>query len=98
MSKFVWCEYVSPDATKAQAFFHALFGWTTIEASQGNYTMIANAGQPMGGYVAGSSPHWQPLLQTWNLADSIAKVTALGGEVKKPPFVVGEMGTQAVVA
>lgn len=98
MSKFVWCEYVSPDARRAQAFFRDLFGWTAIEAAQGGYTMIANAGDPMGGYVDGPSPHWQPLLQTWTLDDTIATLVALGGAVHRPAFAVGDMGREAVVA
>ena len=97
MSKFVWCEYVSPDAPRAQNFFGELFGWTTLEASQGGYTMLANEGRPIGGYAEGPA-RWQPFLQTWNLGDSIERVKLLGGKIVREPFVVGAMGRQAVVS
>ncbi|HLL22115.1 MAG TPA: VOC family protein [Kofleriaceae bacterium] len=97
MSKFVWFDYVSPDALRAQAFFQALFGWSTVEASQGGYTMLAGTAGPMGGYARGATAHWRPFLQTWDLAAAIATVTARGGAVIVAPFVVGAMGDQAIV-
>ena len=104
---FVWFDYVTSDVAKAQTYFCALFGWTTIEASQGGYTMIANRGRPIGGYqdaaklhgahMQGAHAHWISFLQIANMSESVAKLTASGGTVEKPPFVVGEQGTEALV-
>ena len=104
---FVWFDYVCSDLAKAQAFFGALFGWTTIEASQGGYTMIANRGRPIGGYqntaalhgahMQHAHAHWIAFLQIERMHDTIAQLTARGGTVEKPPFAVGQMGTEALV-
>ena len=53
--RFVWFEYVSNNAGKAQGFFGELFGWTTktVPMPDGNYTMIAAPdGKTIGGYFA----------------------------------------------
>ncbi len=43
--RFVWFEYSSADAKKAQGFYGELFGWKTKEMAGGEapYTMIAVA-------------------------------------------------------
>ena len=53
--RFVWFEYVSQDARKAQGFFGELFGWSTksVPMPEGAYTMIAAAD---GKSLSGSSP------------------------------------------
>lgn len=99
---FVWFEYVTSDLSAAQGYFHDLLGWTTIESPRGGYPMMANAGRPIGGYVApppvGPPAHWCPFLQIEDIAAHVAKLQALGGKVIEPPFAVGDMGMQAYVA
>jgi predicted enzyme related to lactoylglutathione lyase len=103
-STFVWFEYVSNDAPKAQGFFGELFGWTkqNVPMSGGDYTMIAAGGKTVGGYLApppGVPPqaHWLTHLQVASAQDTAAQVKRLGGKVMKEPFKVGEHGTMAVV-
>ncbi|HMG52342.1 MAG TPA: VOC family protein [Kofleriaceae bacterium] len=104
--RFVWFEYVSQDAKKAQGLFGELFGWSTktVPMPDGEYTMIAAPdGKTIGGYFASPDPSskqafWLPYLQVQNAADSAAKVTKAGGAVMKPPFKVGDLATMAVVA
>ena len=103
--RFVWFEYVSRDARKAQGFFGELFGWSTrnVPMPDGDYTMIAAPdGKTIGGYFAApegaAKASWLPYLQVASAADSAAKVKKLGGTVIKPPFKVGDIATMAVVS
>ena len=102
--RFVWFEYVSQDAQKAQGFFGELFGWSTkgVPMPEGEYTMIAaQDGKTIGGYFAAPDPKapagWLPYLQVQSAADIAARVKKLGGSVMKEPFKVGDFATMAVV-
>jgi len=104
--RFVWFEYASKDAKKAQGFYGELFGWKTKEMEGGPapYTMIAVGDQQIGGYWpepptgAPDHAHWISHLQVENCIESAAKVKSLGGSVKMEPMKVGDAGTFAVVA
>jgi predicted enzyme related to lactoylglutathione lyase len=105
--RFVWFEYSSKDAKKAQAFYGELFGWKTkemqAEGAPGPYTMIAVGDETIGGYwpTAPGAPegaYWISHLGVEDATASAAKVKALGGTVKMEPMKVGDVGTFAVVA
>src|SRR5262249_639370 len=102
--RFVWFEYVSTDATKAQGFFGEVFGWGTqnVPMPEGAYTMISVGKDTIGGYLPtpkGAPPnaHWISHLQVASAADTVAKVESLGGSTAAKPFKVGDFGTMAVV-
>lgn len=102
--RFVWFEYVSKDAPKAQGFFGELFGWSTksVPMPDGAYTMIAAPDGPtIGGYAASPDGNpqasWLPYLLVPSAADAAAKVKSLGGSIMKEPFKVGDFATMAVV-
>jgi predicted enzyme related to lactoylglutathione lyase len=103
--RFVWFEYVSKDAPKAQGLFGELFGWSTksVPMPDGDYTMIAAPdGKTIGGYFAspeGAPPKagWLPYLLVDSAAEIAAKVKGLGGSIMKQPFKVADFATMAVV-
>src|SRR5262245_32672521 len=102
--RFVWFEYVSKDAAKAQGFFGELFTWGTqsVPMPQGAYTMISLGKDTIGGYLptpdgAPAHAHWLSHLQVASAADAANKVKSLGGRIAKEPFKVGDFGTMAVV-
>jgi hypothetical protein len=105
--RFVWFEYLSGDAAKAQGFFGELFNWGThdVPMPQGKYQMIALGGdskQTIGGYLPtpkGAPPHahWLAHLQVADAAATVAQVRAHGGTVPAEPWKLGEVGTMAVV-
>lgn len=104
MSKFVWFEYVSKDANKAQGFYGELFNWGVkkVPMPQGEYTMISAGERTIGGYMTtpeGAPPHahWLSHLQTTDAKASVKQIESLGGRVGKAPFAVGDHGTMAVV-
>ena len=105
--RFVWFEYISKAADKAQAFYGELFNWKSqampMPGGGGNYTMIAVDNQTIGGYMEtpdGAPPHahWIGHLGVANTVETAAKAKAIGGRVLKEPTKMGDFGTWAVVA
>ncbi|MBA3454853.1 MAG: VOC family protein [Deltaproteobacteria bacterium] len=101
--KFVWFEYVSKQAPKAQGFFGELFGWKKQDVPMpgGDYTMIALGDRTIGGYLdtpegVPTQAHWLTHLRVANADAAAAKVKSLGGTIMKEPFKVGEFGTMAI--
>src|SRR5665647_454344 len=101
--KFVWFDYISKQAPKAQGFFGELFGWSKqkVPMRAGDYTMIAVGDRTIGGYLetpegVPAQAHWLTHLQVASADAAAAKVKALGGSIMKEPFKVGEFGTMAV--
>jgi uncharacterized protein len=103
--RFVWFEYVTTDAAKAQGLFGELFGWTTktVPMPDGDYTMIASpGGATIGGYFTpppdgAKQASWLPYLQVDSAAGIAAKVKELGGTIMRPPSKVGDFATMAIV-
>ena len=101
--KFVWCDYVSNDARKAQGYFAEVFGWSTktTQLPRGAYTMIVNRGETIGGYSepteARAHAHWLVHLAVDDAHASAEHVAATGGSVVMRPMKVGDHGTMAIV-
>ena len=102
MSKFVWFEYVSADALKAQGFYGELFGWgtTKVPLPGYEYTMIAQGDATIGGYqpANGAPPHWIAHLRVDDAKATAQKAKSLGGTIVKDAVKVGDFGTKAIVA
>ncbi|MFN0252026.1 MAG: VOC family protein [Kofleriaceae bacterium] len=104
MSKFVWFEYVSSDAPKAQGFYGELFGWGTkkVPLPGGDYTMIAQGDATIGGYLPPpdgvKQATWLSHLRVNDAKESAQKVKALGGKILMDAEKIGNVGTKAVVA
>ena len=109
--RFVWFDYVTHDAKKAQAFFGSLFGWTTqtLAMFRGHYTTIVSGDRQLGGYMATlpdtpmfrfSEPiaRWLPYLQIANAHDSAVKLKTLGGTMIREPYAVADAGKMAIAA
>jgi len=102
--RFVWFEYVSTNAAKAQGFYGEVFGWGTRDVPMPGqpYTMIAVHGDTIGGYRptpegAPAGAHWLPHLQVANAAETAAKAKSLGGSIAMAAAKLGDVGTMAVV-
>ena len=91
--RFVWFEYVSQDAKKAQGFFGELFGWTyPAEGAFPGYTFV-ETGVPGALYTAISPLQGDSDLVTFfvgveDIASSISDTTGLGGRVVQEPVTV----------
>jgi uncharacterized protein len=99
--RFVWFEYLSGDAKKAQGFYGELFNWGTkdVPMPDGAYTMIAVGDRTIGGYSKGDGARaaWMSHLQVANAKETAAKVASLGGKVVQDAFKVGDFGQMAIV-
>ena len=103
---FVWRACMSPDATAAQAFYNAVFRWGSSSMPMGDsgalYHMHSVAGIDQGGFVSmgpesGQPPHWVPYLSVEDVAATVEKAAAAGGQVLMGPMEIGP-GTFAVIA
>jgi uncharacterized protein len=88
--KFVWFEHMSPDVEKAQAFYQALFGWSTQPVPMGDtpYSMILNRGHGIGGYrkAAATAPtHWICFISVPEIDDRFNAIKAAGCRTMQSP-------------
>ena len=104
--RFCWHDLMSPDTTRAIAFYKAVVGWGAQEfASDASYTMWTAGGSPNGGIMTlteeakamGAPPHWLAYVGVRDLTAFIAKATALGGKILVPPTEVPDAGAFSVI-
>jgi len=104
VGKFVWHEQVSPDPSKAQAFYTQLFGWGTevFKPGEADYTMIAAGGGNHGAFATAMEgappPHWLGHVRVDKLEETIEKAKQAGGTLAAGPFEMGEVGRMAIIA
>ena len=98
-----WNELLTNNTAAAEAFYTALFGWTT-ETDDNSYTMWLNNGRPNGGMMAiseemGEMPsHWGIYLGVEDIDVAVEKSKELGGAVYNGPFDIGDPGKIAIIA
>lgn len=99
----VWNELQTRDPAAANAFYAAVFNWTSSSDPNG-YGMFANDGRIQAGMIAmddswGDIPvNWSTYFLVENVEETVAKAQELGGNVLVPPTVAGEMGRFAVLS
>jgi hypothetical protein len=104
VGKFVWHEQVSPDPSKAQAFYTQLFGWDTevFKPGEVDYTMIAAGGGNHGAFAKAMEgappPHWLAHVRVDKLEETIEKVKEAGGKLVAGPFEMEDVGRLAIIA
>ena len=104
--RFVWHDLMTTDATRALAFYSALFGWTAQPfplGEMGDYQMLQAGDQGIGGIVPldaaqGMPPHWISYVSTPSVDATCARAEALGGKVHVPPTDIPNVGRFAVVS
>ncbi|MEU6993872.1 VOC family protein [Streptomyces sp. NPDC046465] len=108
----VWAELYTPDVPAAVAFYEAVFGWQTTEASfpGGSYTMVhpadGTADDMFGGVAplatdpteAGSEAYWLPYFQVTDCDDMVAKARESGGTVRMDTVEMEGVGRFAKLA
>lgn len=97
-----WNELDTRDTQAAKDFYTKLLGWET-ETDESGYTMWLNRGRANGGMMqiedswGDVPPHWAVYFSVEDCAATVEKLKDLGGNVIRPPFSAGEVGTIAVV-
>ncbi len=82
--KIDYLEFSSPDLPATQQFFRAAFGWGFNDYGP-DYQEITGGGI-QGGIAAGPVAPPLVILKAEDLEDALARVTAAGGQITKPPF------------
>ena len=97
-----WNELQTHDLDAAQAFYAAVFGWTS-QADENGYVLVAADGRMQAGMMA-IEPEWGEVPPNWSVyfnvaavETAVAKAQELGGTVLVMPKPVGDMGQLAVV-
>lgn len=86
-----WIDLATTDEAAAQAFYHAMFGWTCYskpDPATGVYTIATLDGMQVGGIyraVPHQPPGWMLHLAVGNARTAANWVTGLGGRVLLPP-------------
>ena len=105
---FYWNELMTRDPERAMRFYGATLGWTfsEMEAGGGGQYWVASLGeQPVAGVLPLTSPEfdgapecWFPYVAVDDLDARLARATAEGGQVIKPPFDVPGVGRIAILS
>ena len=86
--KICYVEIPARDVTQSAAFYTAVFGWQIRRRSNGSTAFDDGVGQVSGTWVTGRPPSGPPGLLIYimvnSVADTIAAITARGGEIVQP--------------
>lgn len=103
---FHWNELMTGDVEKAKTFFSQTIGWSFNEMPmpEGTYWVAMLGDKPVGGIMSmqgivpeGTPPHWISHLAVDDIDARLAKVVSAGGEIKREPFDVPNVGRIAIV-
>lgn len=101
-----WADLTSTDPASAEAFYTALFGWTTTRSGPeyGNYVTFWNGDAQVAG-LPGAMPGAEVQRSSWTIylatadADATADAAAAAGaQVIAAPMTVGAQGRMAIIA
>ena len=103
---FHWNELMTGDVKKAKTFISQTIGWSFNEMPmpKGTYWVAMLGDKPVGGLMSmqgivpeGTPPHWISYLAVDDIDVRLAKVVPAGGEIKREPFEVPNVGRIAMV-
>lgn len=99
-----WNELLTHDLDGARAFYASVFGWVDKNGPGAPYAeFLVGERVVAGGMAIGENmpaevpPHWNVYFAVADLEESVTKVSELGGQVRRPPFDIPEMGRAAIV-
>jgi uncharacterized protein len=107
--KFVWFDLATSDAAASQRFYGKVFDWEfqPLRGTQERYTVIRNAGKPVGGMFRPAVPpggpagavgaRWLSIVSVAGMDRTLAAMTAGGAQVLVPATVVDGFGTRALL-
>lgn len=102
----IWIDDSSRDPDAIRAFYADLFGWAMVTSDDPQYAGYATArldGNDVAGFGGQQDPNlpgsvWSLYIATTDAAATCEAATAAGGQVIKPPFPIGALGTSAFIA
>jgi len=106
---FIWYDVMTTDTQAAATFYSHVIGWDAHErvmADDRIYTVFSQGQEIAAGlmaipealYAEGAVPCWSGYIATDNVDADVARVWGAGGEIKKPPEDIPDVGRFAVAA
>lgn len=100
--RFVWHEHLSPDPSRARAFYEPLFGWQVQELPLGEerYAMIHAGAEGIGGLAAvkgGERPQWRSYVSVEDVDATYRAALDAGATGLEPPTDFGPIGRGASI-
>jgi predicted enzyme related to lactoylglutathione lyase len=90
-----YLEIPAVDAELSAAFYEAVFGWTVERRDTGRHSFDDGSGSFIGALVTcrAVSPEagLMPYIYVDRIDDVVARITARGGEIVKPPYPEGDL-------
>lgn len=106
--RFVWYELTTTDLDAAEAFYAAVMGWGTRDASVPGmpYTLLTTAEEPIAGAMElppqarnmGAEPRWLGYVAVDDVDRTAERLKRLGGTVYVPPTDVPDVSRFSIVA
>ncbi len=101
LGHIVWHDLVTPDLTKSQAFYGAVFDWQ-FQPVNDSYVFVSNQGQTIAGFAEldnnQNSSHWLALVSVNNVENVIKQTRQSGGEVLVANTTIEGRGNIAVLS
>jgi predicted enzyme related to lactoylglutathione lyase len=106
-NKFVWYDLATTDMGAAESFYRAVIGWNTADAGIVRpYTLFSVGDIIVGGVMAmteemraaGAPPTWIGHIGVDELDETLERLKAAGGLVRRPPENIPGVGRFAVMA
>ena len=102
---FSWNELMTSNPAAAAEFYGSLFGWVIKDMGEAMHGYrVVNIGESgIGGIMAfppdgpPMPPHWGSYVTVTDLAATLSKCTALGGQVVMPGMDIPNVGRMAVI-
>jgi hypothetical protein len=101
-----WVELASHDLQGAQRFYHALFGWHSVEMPipEGHFSLFNLDGDDLGAMYqlpateSQNPSHWRIYFAINDIDAAIADIQTAGGQLHMGPHQVGDAGVMAQVS
>ncbi len=103
---FCWNELMTDNVERAKAFYTETLGWTydAMPMPEGTYYVIKHGEKMVGGMMdmtgivpEGVPPHWFSYIEVDDVDARAAKVADAGGNIKRDPFDIPNVGRIAIV-
>jgi predicted enzyme related to lactoylglutathione lyase len=99
-----WNELLTRDLPGARSFYGAVFGWIDHNGSEGAYAefqagdaVVAGGMEITADMPAQMPSHWNVYFAVGELEPAVARVSELGGQVRRPPFEIPGVGRAAII-
>jgi predicted enzyme related to lactoylglutathione lyase len=99
-----WNELLTRDLAGARVFYQTVFGWGEKNGPESPYAEFTVGDAVVAGAMAITPDmpaqvpaHWNVYFAVADLEGSVAKAAELGGQIRRPPFDIPDVGRAAII-